>query len=90
VWVSRCFSCENFSIWITDKLIYPEDQYEIAPNPEMPDVAKTDFLEAATIVDLSPRGAAALLRLCIQKLVIHLGETGDNLNHDIGRLVENS
>ena len=54
----------------------------------MPEDIKTDFLEAAAIVDTSARGAAALLRLCIQKIVVHLGEKGKDLNHDIGKLVE--
>jgi hypothetical protein len=60
---------------------------EIAAHEDAPQSIKLDFDEAANIVDLSPRGAAALLRLCIQKIVIELGETGKNLNADIGSLV---
>ena len=60
----------------------------MTPNAEMPDRVKVDFLEAASIVDISARGAGALLRLCIQKIAVVLGETGENLNHDIGQLVE--
>jgi hypothetical protein len=55
----------------------------------MPETIRADYEEAATICAVSPRGAAALLRLAIQKLCIHLGGTGENLNQDIGLLVRN-
>ena len=60
----------------------------IAPNRDLPEDIQRDFREAQAIRALSPRGAAALLRLCIQKLCIHLGEQGKNLNQDIGALVK--
>jgi hypothetical protein len=49
---------------------------------------RADFEEARTILDLSPRGAAALLRLSIQKLCKQLGKLGINLNDDIASLVK--
>lgn len=53
----------------------------------MPKDVKEDFEEARNVVDVSLR-AAALLRLVTQKLMIHLGEKGKNLNGDIASLVE--
>jgi len=55
---------------------------------DLPEEIKSDFREAAEIWHSSPRGSAALLRLCIQKLCIRLGKSGRNLNNDIGELVK--
>ena len=86
--LSKCFSCKAISVWRADELIYPLNHVVIAPNEGMPADVKEDFLEASEILDKSPRGAAALLRLSIQKLLIHLGEKGKNINDEIGNLVQ--
>lgn len=54
----------------------------------MPTDIAQDYEEAREVLPFSPRSAAALLRLCVQKLCISLlGEPGDTINADIGNLV---
>lgn len=85
--LSQCFNCAMVAVWVHDRLIYPKTKIEVFPNPDLPaDIAK-DFEEAREIVDSSPRGAAALLRLCVQKLCRHLGQPGKNIDDDIAALV---
>ena len=86
--VSVCYSCERPSLWVHDHLVYPAIvPAGIDPNEDLTDDIKRDFREAAAILNVSPRGTAALLRLCIQKLCVELGEPGKVLNDDIANLV---
>jgi hypothetical protein len=70
-------------------MIYP--QASSAPNPtdDMPDEVREDFSEARQIVDDSPKAAAALLRLAMEKLVQDLtGDDDQSLYAGIGELVD--
>ncbi len=86
--MSQCYACKEFAIWLNDHCVFPIRAVGLTPNGDMPADVTADFREAAAIVDLSPRGAAALLRLCVQKLCRELGEKGENINDDIGCLVK--
>jgi hypothetical protein len=85
--VSLCHICRRPAIWINAAVIYPATRQGAEPNEDMPDDVRADYDEARSIVALSPRGAAALLRLAIQKLCDQLGEKG-SLDDAIGSLVQ--
>ena len=70
------------------KLVFPRKSLAPEPSEDMPQNIRKDYIEASQIVRYSPRGASALLRLCVQKLMPHLGKKGKELNNDIGALVE--
>jgi Domain of unknown function (DUF4145) len=85
--VSRCDHCEKYSLWLIDKMLYPDVGGAPQPNADLPEPVKALYLEAAAISTKSPRGAAALLRLAIPVLCKELGGKGDNINTDIALLV---
>jgi hypothetical protein len=85
---SICEHCENICLWHHDQMVYPNRGNAPVPNPDMPEAVKKDYEEAASIYTQSPKGAAALLRLAIQKLSVALGGEGKNINNDIKELVK--
>jgi len=86
--VAKCTNCNLFSLWHNEKMVYPLTGNVEMANPDLPEDIKNDYNEAKDIVNISPRGSAALLRLAIQKLCMHLGEKGKNINDDIASLVK--
>lgn len=86
--ISYCGNCGFPTIWHDEKMVFPLSSNAPMPNADLPDDVKADFEEARQIANSSPRGAAALLRLCVQKLCKHLGESGKDINNDIKKLVE--
>lgn len=68
-------------------LAYPILRTAPEPNADLPEDVLADYLEAADVTQISPRSAAALLRLCIQKLCAVLGAEGRNINADIKQLL---
>jgi hypothetical protein len=101
IYQGRCFNCDEVTYWyvgvtvsttveLADALMVIPTGSANAPDPHpgFPDDPKADYIEARSIVDRSPRGATALLRLAVQKLCKALGEPGQNINDDIASLVK--
>lgn len=68
-------------------MVVPADSPVEPAHTDMPDVIVGDYNEARFIFGRSPRAAAALLRLAVQKLMPVLGQSGENINEDIRALV---
>jgi hypothetical protein len=85
--IAQCHSCNNFTLWVDKKIVYPRSIPIDIPNSDMEDSIKDLYDEARTIVFDSPKGATALLRLALQKLLIQLGKDGKNINNNIKELV---
>lgn len=86
-YISICFHCTKPSLWELNKMVCPSLGGQEQPNTDLNNDIRADYLEAAAVVQQSPRAAAALLRLCVQKLCIQLGLSGKNINEDIATLV---
>jgi hypothetical protein len=100
LYVSRCYSCRGFAIWVRDQLVFPiregrsdiiggDFKEIIEGNSKKAEEVKTadDIEEAKAIVNRFPDGAAALIRVCIRKMMPLLEQSGKNLDDNIFSLV---
>ena len=98
---AKCSHCSEWTLWVVRKeggvgsplmkygtLVYPKIITSPLPSPDLPPECLGDFEEARTVCSESPRAAAALLRLVVQKLCRHFGESGEYINEDIKKLVQ--
>lgn len=84
---SRCEACEREAIYIGGRIVLPGESDAPPPAVDLPPDCTEDYEEAREILPRSPRGAAALMRLVIQKLLPHLGATKKAIDAAIGELV---
>lgn len=89
-----CEHCQLETMWkvnnenVKDALMtYPHQVTAPSIHQDLPEVCRADFEEARLILGASPRGAAALLRLCLQKLLGCIGGKGEHIDTDIKILV---
>src|SRR6516225_5737683 len=79
--LSSCHSCNGFALWVGERLAFPINV------DKTPALVEEDLEEAAAILNKSPRGAIALMRVCIQKLMPLLKQDSENLNDSMSSLV---
>lgn len=81
--LSYCDKCGKYSVWIKEEMIFPQPSEVPLPLKDMPNEVMEVYNEARSIMNASPRSAAALLRFAIQMLMYNLGEDGGNINEVI-------
>lgn len=69
-------------------LLHPISATAPMPNPDLPKDCVQDYMEARAIEAQSPRAAAALLRLVVEKLCHQLGDPSKDIHQNIGLLVQ--
>ena len=85
---SQCACCHKRAYWISEELVHPTTSTAPLPNPDMPVDVRDEYDEARSILDKSPRGAAALLRVGVENICKHIGVKGGSLNKQIKCLVD--
>jgi hypothetical protein len=87
--IGYCKNCRDYTLWVGENMVYPSASSAPEPSKDMPEDVRKDFEEARQIVEESPKAAAALLRLAMEKLTQNLtGDDDGDLYHNIGDLVE--
>ncbi|MBS1083478.1 DUF4145 domain-containing protein [Gluconobacter kondonii] len=80
LYISKCTSCNRFSVWgCDDEVVYPKPN-RFNPPSDLPPECLKDFEEACAVSSDSPRAGAALLRACLEKLLFIV--TGKNNPND--------
>ena len=71
-----------------ERMIVPGEAPVPPHHEDLPASCQSEYNEARDIAGRSPKAAAALMRLVVQKLMVDLGQVGKNINDDIGALVK--
>lgn len=92
VYSACCDHCGDYHYWYKPedgepRMFSPEATTAPPFHPMMPKNIQADYNEAAAVLPRSPRSAAALLRLALEKLLIELGVPGKSIDAQVKALV---
>ena len=85
---SVCSHCNESTLWLSEKIIFPNTGTFPTANSDLPDNVKEKSMpRQGPLLSSLPRAACALLRLAIEMLLNHLGEKG-TISQGIRNLVQ--
>lgn len=87
---SKCFVCEDWSVWRDRSLIYPPEMAMDQPHEDMPESVRELYNEARAVVGISRRAGAALARGSLERLLKTLDPDAGRVSLDerIARMAE--
>lgn len=68
-------------------MVDPTMTTNIPPHEDIPEEIQALYMEALSVIDLSPKASSALLRLALQNLMPLIGANIGKINEDIAKLV---
>ena len=86
--ISFCFNCNEMCLWVCDQLVWPIGAGGSEPKLHAAPDVRRDYEEASQILEASPRGAAELLRVAIEKLCKELGGSGESPKNDMASFAQ--
>ncbi|HKO20913.1 MAG TPA: hypothetical protein VJU82_18720, partial [Acidobacteriaceae bacterium] len=69
---AKCTSCEQWSVWHLDQMVFPLARLGEQPHADMPEEVRALYQEAAAVAAVSRRAGAALARTTLERLIKYL------------------
>lgn len=82
-----CNACAGVAYWFGDRMVHPPLRMGPPPHDDAPGSVKELYREAQAVAGASPRAAAVLLRVALERLMSEAGSSGKTLNDAIGDYV---
>jgi hypothetical protein len=86
--ISYCFNCNEICLWVVDQMVWPGCATGPEPKLHASPHVRRETEEASPTLDASPRGAAALLRLAMEKLCKELSDSEESPRPEIAPLFQ--
>jgi Domain of unknown function (DUF4145) len=83
---AQCVLCGGRSYWISGEMVWPHPTLGLPPPDDLPEDLHALYNEARAVAPISPRSAAALLRLLVDRLIASLGAPDGTLSERIASL----